>query len=355
MAKKDSQDTMVLPEIENEVIYVGLDDGHADCKLVTSTGETFVMPSRIVEGVHSMTFFGEGDSYSVIETVDEFGDVEAFTINANLLKSIDTRVPSFPYSSVNLALVHSILGKAGLGGKNVQICTGLPISSAYIPSTGKPNNEIIDKKKANLYRKVQSPGLEVATIEKNSICSEGVAAFFDLVLDMNGNKTKFYDEVQNSMNMVIDIGGKTTDFAVLGKGGAVFDTQHSGSLDFGILDIADTLADAVNKFLNRTVHTGNDAVIQSMIKETPILPHNGKRIDFSETLENIKRIAAKKIYTKISDKVETGVFHSIIFVGGGSEFLFDVMKNYYPNQAVLAENPQFANARGMLKVAMFLN
>ena len=53
MAKKDTQSDVVVPQnsdvaVVDDVIYVGLDDGHADCKLVASTGETFVMPSRII-------------------------------------------------------------------------------------------------------------------------------------------------------------------------------------------------------------------------------------------------------------------------------------------------------------------
>ena len=359
MARKDTQSDVVVQQnseiaVADEVIYVGLDDGHADCKLVASTGETFVMPSRIIEGSRNINVMGGDGKFNVIEIQDEFGETESFTINKDLSESLDTRIPSYPYSSINLALVHSALGKAGLGGKEVFICTGLPVAQAY-NQEGNANKELIDMKIKNLQRPVQSPGWETATIMKSSVCSEGVAAFFDLMLDLDGKPTEFYESAQTTRNMVIDIGGKTTDFAILLPGGNQIDGTRFGSIDYGILHVADKLAQKVNQHLTHEIYRGTDASIQQMIKNGGFLHHNGRKFDFSEALEALKGYAAKRIHSKIKDQASTHDINKIIFVGGGSAFLFDVLKDLYPDQAVISEDPQFANARGMLKVAKFFS
>ena len=155
--------------------------------------------------------------------------------------------------------------------------------------------------------------------------------------------------------MVIDIGGKTTDFAILLPGGNQIDGTRFGSIDFGILHVADKLAHKVNQHLGREIYRGTDASIQQMIKNGGFLHHNGKKFDFSEALEALKGYAAKRIHSKIKDQAITHDINKIIFVGGGSAFLFDVLKEHYPDQAVISDDPQFANARGMLKVAKFFS
>ena len=255
MPKNDS--TAVLEKnskTQNEIIYVGVDDGHAEIKVVTSTGLKFQMPSKAVEGRKVLSLGTNALGFSIVGTEVE-GNIRHFTISKDLQNILETRERNYPISDLNLVLVHAALGNSGLGrelgegSQKVKICTGLPISTAYLPS-GDPNSKIIEGKKRNLVRKVVVDGYEPCEIVSNSVVSEGIAALIDLMIDDHGKPTEFGNECADSLNMVIDIGGKTTDFGVLLPGGTALDSSRFGSIDLGMMHLADEVADRVRRELD---------------------------------------------------------------------------------------------------------
>ena len=129
--------------------FIGVDDGHYAIKIVAETGETFSVPSRGAIGKHLITLKGEDEGI--------FYDTEegqTFTVSEFLPRFEDTRFLEYPRSQLNRVLVHDALRRAGYGGRNVRITTGLPVSYYYMPN-GEKNQTLIDSKVANLRKLVQ--------------------------------------------------------------------------------------------------------------------------------------------------------------------------------------------------------
>ena len=291
MPKNDSTAVLVKnAEQIDDVIYVGVDDGHAEIKIVTSNGLKFKMPSKAVDG-RQIVLMNDGNLGFDLISIMVDGQRRDFTVSNDLQESVDTRTKTYPFSDLNLALIHAALGKAGLGklagegSQKVKICTGLPIGTAYLP-TGLLNAEIIEAKKQNLTRKVEVEGFEACEIVSNHVLSEGIAALIDLIVDDEGKATKFGNACASTWNLVIDIGGRTTDFGVLLPGGTRIDFNRFGSIETGMMELSDRVANRVRAELKLDSAFNGSHPFLSTILQTGQIKWAGKTYDFSEVVKD---------------------------------------------------------------------
>lgn len=335
-------------DMSTQPAFVGVDDGHYAVKVVTEDGRCLSVPSRARAGRHLISWQPGGeDSEGGLYTTDEG---VAYTVHPHLGECADTRFRDFPKSDLNRVLVHHALRRAGFGGQPVSIATGLPVAYYYLG--GVQNHALIAAKIANLARPVQCEEGPCAQIVRNVVTTEAIAAYFDAIMDMDGTPTAAYDETQAGAVGVIDVGGKTTDCAVILPGGGHVDTNRSGSSDVGVLQ----LSDAVEAKLR--AQFGFDNVPPRMVESaiaTGFIRIYGRQEPVAKIIEDARQALAESIMSIVRSKIGNGKdLEWVLFVGGGSIVMRHYLMGHFPN-ARMPERPEYANARGMLKVAKFVS
>lgn len=336
-----------MSEKQVGAIPVGGDDGHFGIKIVTEDWTQIYVPSKVANGAQVISI-GESADDNMYDTEEG----QCYTVSEEL-PPIDTRFGDYGLSEINRVLVHHGLIKAGLGGKNVKIVTGLPVSDYYVGNAR--NTEFIERKVSSLLdRKVKNrnPEIECANIVAHSVVSEAIAAFFDLLINKDGS---YNEEIMGMIKEgpigIVDIGGKTTDSAVIINGGKDVDAGRSGTDPLGALSLNASIEARLKKQfaldslttarVERAVMTGKLRIYKED-KDVADLVNEEKRALASQIIAAIKR--------KFRDAAD---LEGVFFVGGGSLLLKEQLADLYPH-AQIVEDPQFANARGMLKIAKFI-
>ncbi|WP_323025708.1 ParM/StbA family protein [Castellaniella sp.] len=325
---------------------VGVDDGHYAIKVVLEDGSTFSVPSRGKAGRHLISTSWRGDEASLYKTEEGLD----FTVHEHLQAADDTRFMAYPRSPLNRVLVHHALRHAGLGGKEVSIATGLPVSYYYL-ADGRRNDALITSKQDNLYKAVSCGGQSMARIMRNVVTTEAIAAYFDQLIEMDGAPSASADDMGHSMIGVVDIGGKTTDCAVIFPGGEQVDTDRSGSNDVGVLMLYST----IGSILQTRFELDNvpPRLVEAAIR-TGKVKISGDEEDVSEEVRVEKERLAEQIMAGVRTKIGAGKdLDSVLFVGGGTIVMKDQLEKYFSHSRFV-KNPEFANARGMFKIAKYV-
>lgn len=343
----DSKDVKVSKQAAVAVqpdVFVGIDDGRFGIKIVTADG-AWVVPSRVSSGANAMSLNGGAD-----DTMYEIPDSDQRYTVSDQVASIDMRFPDYQVSDVNRVLVHHALIKAGLAGRNVRIVTGLPISDFFIAN--KENEQLIRKKTASLRDKAvvnMNPDVVCAKVVQAAVVSEAIAAFWDLRFDANGKKNPEFEEIIKSGPIaIVDIGGETTDIAVVENRGNQIDSARSGSARVGAL----SLNDAVEQRLKAQFNVDQvNAVQVCAAVETGQFRLFGKQNDCSTIIQEEKKRLAEQIIQEVQRRIRDGAdLERVYFVGGGSLLLHAELQALYPHSEFV-QDAQFSNARGMLKIA----
>jgi len=342
MATKKKETSQMSESNSDKDLFVGVDDGHYAIKIVLETGQTFSIPSRAAAGKHLISLRDSDDGV--------FYDTEegrTFTVSAQLPKFEDTRFMDYPKSELNRVLVHDALRRAGLGGRNVRITTGLPVSYYYL-ANGEKNQALIDAKVANLGKRVSYGDTPLAKIVANTVTTEAVASFVDQLMDLDGNPSGDFQNLSEMPVGVIDVGGKTTDCAVL-LPGMVVDPSRSGSNDVGVLQLMENVGAKLLAHLQLDAALPASAIEKALTTGTVRL--YGKEQDVKKIIDDEKERLTQQIMSAVRTKVGSGAdLDHVLFVGGGALVLKEQLLKHYPHARV-PDEPVFANARGMLKFA----
>lgn len=340
--------TVIAMANRGKLRFAGVDDGHFGIKVVTDDGQKIFVPSRITAA---------SDVISIAESTGnnwyQTADGKEYVVGASL-PAFDTRFSGYAVSDINRVLVHHALTLAGLGGEEVSIMTGLPVSDYYIAN--QTNSDLIGRKVKSLTDHIvtnRNPDIAVAKIVRHNVVSEAIAAFFDLLFDDNGEqRDDVVDLVEQGSIGIIDIGGKTTDCAVVVSGGQTIDPARSGTDNLGGLSLHKAVEPRLKEAFN--VRALSPKQIDDAVRDGTLRIFGQER-DCSEIIKAEKRILAQQITDAATRKMGDGAdLERIFFVGGGSLLLRDELENLYPH-AVLVDDPQFANARGMLKAVKYMS
>lgn len=367
MAKSTATD----PAGYEEMIFVGCDDGHDSIKLEIravniSNGQIMsqershlTIPSKVVRGRRVLSLGSDeegGAGIYNVPTADGSG-TESFTVTDSLPADlIDTRTLIYPTSSVNRVLVHDALVRANLGGKDVRIVTGLPVTDYYISGSTNTNTELIEKKKENLLIGKISPlsqRVQLARIQQHNVACEGLAAVYDLAIKDDGeDDPAFFQLLEQGPVGIIDIGGKTTDVAVayLERGKHQVDRTRTSSIEYGMLRLmGDIKAELQNKLGLDNIPPRAMAKVLTDRK----LMISGEFVDVHEHVETV----VAKAFPDLAERIKAvwgGAYDlsKVIVVGGGSHLLYQSIKDGLYRHTETRREPEYANARGMLKLGM---
>lgn len=321
---------------------VATDDGYAQTKVYGQPVEgkdpvRQVFRTVARSGRHAIRGV-QGDGALGLYRVEEGED---FTVNESVTAE-STTFDGYHTSTMNRAVVHHGLVNAGYEGKAVDLITGLPVRDYFAP--GGINTDRINQKKANLLKGIERQGGPIAQIRTVDVGCQAIAAYFDWALD---------DALKPRQDMggrvaVIDIGGRTTDIAVMIKGQAI-DEQLSGSANAGALDVYK----ALNASLNQKHNLREDFPVADLAEAVRTgrfelwgEPHDVRDLVSAAVLQ-VEADIAREIDRRIGGAMAG--LRKLLFVGGGSA-LFRNLPARYRNGHV-GDDPEFANARGLWKFA----
>lgn len=331
----DKQTQIKLP-------LVAVDDGYAQMKVVGDDprgGKKPVMLSIRSSIRHGSIGSVSGDG--AVATYETDGGATRMTVSDEVAGQ-STQFDGFHTSPMDRILIAHALSAAGYDNKSIDLWTGLPLSDFFMQDS--KNEALIEKKKANLRIPVTSivPGASPCPKYNSiSVGCQALAAFLDYGIDDDFNDR----DVGIDKVGVVDIGGRTTDIAVI-LGGKRCDYSRSGTENIGVLDVHRNLANLVRQKFSTTDEYPADVLDKAVRSKTIKLW--GKPHDISDILIRAQSESSAKL-ANLTQKMLGGAsdLDAVLFVGGGAS-LFTEASERFPN-AVLVENPEFANARGLYK------
>ena len=338
---------MNLRVAEYRPAFVGIDDGHCAVKVVTEDGRMLSIPSRAAAGAHPIARPAAREAVNGALYITDDG--LTLTVDAHVGDPDERRGPDFALSPLNRVLVHHALRHAGYGGQRVSIATGLPVDCYY---RGQERNaQLIDAKIDSLRRRVRSEAGACADIVANIVTTEAIAAYFDHIMEMDGSPSAACEDTRNARVGVIDIGGAGTNCAVILPGGTQLDTARSGSAGIGALDLHERVDAALRQ------RFGFDEVPATLIDgaiNTGIIRVHGQDKGVRDLVLAEKEALAEGIMRAVRARIGTGKDLAwVLFSGGGAIQMREQLARRYPH-CRFPDHPQFANARGMLKIAKYV-
>jgi plasmid segregation protein ParM len=328
-------------------LMMAVDDGFAYVKVVRldEKGDfvTSAIPSAAASGLTITHFSGEEQGGYETEGLQ-------FTVN-NVPKPLDTRNSGYPYSPMNRAIVHHAIRKSGGLPETspVTVDIGLTIPMAQYYEVGK--DRIVEKRKASFDKPVRAVGSDQElSLNVTNVYPEAASAWIDYLIDEKGNDVNSMDDNV----VIIDVGGKTTDVAVINSGGRIEQSQ-SGTDDIGVMNLIEVIQSAINQ------KTGS-IITAPFIEQCVRSPSEdgkynikmfGKPADVTEIVNSAKKRISEELIRSVQHRIGDAVTADVLlFVGGGAMILKDALKEY-PHITV-PKNPEFANARGVLKYMLYM-
>lgn len=359
-----AQDEVVTETVgEGRPSVVVVDNGYADQKaafwVFDETGEhvrdengfpvikEVLLPSRAQIGAINIDISGNSNGVYRL-------DGEPWTVGGEVTEPEVIRGERYAYSDLNAVLVHNTLIKCGFGDKKIRLGTGLPFSHIY--KDDQLNVPLIAKVKESLLVDVKpQAGPGVAQIVEHQIFPESTAAFVDYALNCKTGEMNIDLDVGMA---VVDVGGNTTDITYInpvedfesGEKSYSMNRERSGSKKIGVLNVRDRLKTLIQERFQ--VDSLRDSQLDKALR-TGSCKIFGAAEDVTTEINSAKRDVVKKLMNYVEEKVgDAADLDFILFVGGGSAVLHDVITEY--KHARVADRPQFANARGMLKYMTFV-
>lgn len=326
------------PKPATPSVTVGVDDGFACTDIVVMEGgkvvKTLAIASRARAGVHGTTVIGDNaggiapcyETEGVQFTVGELADAESARFN------------EYPFSAMNRTIVNHALRLAGLGGCEVHIATGLPLAMYY--QGADPNREVIARKDKSIKTGVRAlDDGPMPIIVSHKVFPEGLAAWIDYAVGEDGTLRDDGDETV----AVIDIGGRTTDVAVVLPGRRI-DHARCGSADIGVLNVVEAVRLELQRQTNFDLGGAN---IEKALRTRSVKVF-GKPLDIGAAIDAAVKQVTDAVTREVNRRLGDGVdIDKILLVGGGA-YLFKDVARKFPNVVIPAE-PEFANARGFAK------
>lgn len=327
--------------IKGGVLPIGADDGYDETKIALPNGECIRIPSLAKSGISDMISVDESESKVFIYDTSD----GSFT-TGQVLESDSTSFDEYPVSAMNRVIVSHALRVAGLDASHkLTICSGLPLKRIYRAST--LNKPLIASKTNNLLANDVSAkdGYKLPVVSKHRVLAEGLAAWFDYVIERNeeGQLSRNIDSYQKR-TAIIDIGGRTTDIAVVQSG--TLDYERSSTILAGMLSVKERIRESVYDEFDG-IELTNEQLFTAL---------HENRIKLWGQWENVSSIVnmaqeevSKRIYAESMRKLKKAAdIDDVIFVGGTVNKFEPLLANWFRNQRI-AEEPAFANARGMQK------
>lgn len=329
---------------------IGLDLGYGYTKGVNESGKEVLLPSLVCDGYNRTLsgLFGAGVS-SVKDNlhlvISDGGTYELFV--GDLARREGRNVSfAFDENKITHQATRGLLAAAGFLlfpeiHTPVHIVTGLPLEQ-FVHKKDE-FKQMLSKFNVTVRHKDATDSKRVS-FSKATVFPQAAGAVYHAVWD---ERNKYL--TKGSYLGLVDIGFKTTDFITfLMEDRLVLREDLSGTINAGI-SVIQAMADKLF-----TAKTGSKLDVPELMRlvDSGRLMFKGKEIDFSLELEDAKQ----ELSNNIKDRLKAtwgnklNFFNNVFLAGGGAVTLEHIMCDLHPN-TITIKSPQFANAKGFLKVA----
>ncbi len=262
-------------------------------------------------------------------------DGKKYTYDEVSNESIRTTHIEYQYTDLNVLAVHHALLNSGLKPQTVSLTVTLPISEYYTKECQK--NELnIQRKIANLMRKVKLNKGEVFTIEHVEVMPESLPAVFArLVKDNVGQYEK---------SLVIDLGGTTLDVGVIvGQ----FDSVSAihGNSEIGVSLVTNAALTALKMASSNTSAMVADELIKQRNNPDFVRQVINDENKTALVLDTIESAIASLSAQVVDDLAGFRDVNRVYIVGGGAPLIQDAVKtawHHLGSKVVMMHSPQTA-------------
>jgi len=329
---------------------IGLDLGYGYVKGVNESGKEVSFPSLVSEGYERQLsgLFGGGMG-SIKENLHlVVSDGLSYEIFVGELARREGRNISFAFdeNKITHPTTRGLLAGACYllfpdGQAPIHLVTGLPLEQ-YIHRKDE-FKQMLSKFNISIRHK-DAHDFKRINFAKTTIFPQAAGAVYHAIWD---ERNKYL--IKGSYLGLVDIGFKTTDFITfLVEDKLVLREDLSGTINTGISAIQ---ASADKLF---TAKTGSKLDIPELMRlvDSGRLMFKGKELDFSKEIEDVKYGLAKNIKDRLKGAWGNKInfFNTVFLAGGGAVILEHILSDLHPDTTTI-KNPQFANAKGFLKVA----
>lgn len=181
-------------------------------------------------------------------------------------------------------------------------------------------------------------------VEKVTVIPQSAGAYYDYVLDDDGNLKEDVAALAEGVVIVIDVGYKTTDVVTMING--AYDSKRSFTLVKGMRDIHKELIRLIRFTLDMkfSLHEADD------LCKAGTLSDSGKMVDITPHIAKATKPIAEAILTEISATMgDTRVANRVLGTGGTIELLEQYFASYYGETYQTSESKDMANANGYRK------
>lgn len=337
---------------------IGVDLGFGFVKVLNDKGDKKSFPSIIAKRADSSlkkVIGGSDDDYAITYWEDDGSGAEIekkfYVGDAGMTNGGERRWEDKTKINVDdiKVFIATAVGLVNSKNEPVDICVGLPMS--YYMEKKDELKETLKSIKA----KVQISGHSgIREINCNSITvfPQGAGAYYAAMWDVNGKLKEQNMNLVTSSVGIIDIGYRTVDYLVMGKGrkGITMMENLSGSLEDDGMNIAfQEIERVMSEKLKRNI--GLIEIEKALMWFGGKLEYKREEYNLIPYEESAYSDRAEQIASKLKIKwgIEGDLLSTIIITGGGGEALYPVLKNSF-EQAQLQDNASFANCEGYLGV-----
>lgn len=322
---------------------VAIDDGYDQMNIAywaMENGQLKIcedkIKSRAKRGKHAMSL--SMDSIGLYSTGDD-----VYTVR-DTMDYEDTRTDDYPKKPLSRFLVHAALNKIGLTDNiPVALITGLPLK-VYMPVPGEVNTKLIAAKKENMTQEVRvginkSPSCRIAY---HGVFPEAIAGIADYLVDDQGNPREGRDP--DVVRMAMDIGGKTTDMAIILPGNEIAAIE---TINFGVSNMREHLKELIQSKLEITL----DSITLDEALHTKKAHIFSELHDFTAEWDTAVNNVLREIF-QAAKELRKGYpsLREMVCFGGGTALCEENIRANFPGVSIV-DNPDGANARGYLKFA----
>ncbi|MCZ8858644.1 plasmid segregation protein ParM [Escherichia albertii] len=266
-------------------------------------------------------------------------DGKKYTYDLGSTAVIGTTHVSYQYSTTNLLAIHHALLTSGLQPQDVELTVTLPVTE-FFDNDNQPNEERIERKKANVLREISLNKGETFKIKKVNVMPESLPAAFESLKKDKVNKLE--------RSLIIDLGGTTLDCGlILGAFEGI--SEIRGYSEIGTSRITHTVMNALTKASTPC----NYFIADELIKNRHDNEYLQTLINDVAEIKNITHVIdseVKSLAESIRQEISTfSGMNRIYLTGGGAELIYPHIKQYFPNLKVnKVDEPQFALVKAMV-------
>jgi len=329
---------------------IGLDLGYGYIKGVNESGREVLFPSLVCDAYPRMLTGLFGGGYGNIKDNLHLvvSDGSSYEIFVGELAQREGRNVSFVFDEDKIAhpTTRGLLAAACFllfpdGHVPVHLVTGLPLDQY---SHKKDEFKQMLSKINITVRHKDSQESKRISFAKTTVFPQAAGSVYHAVWE---ERNKYL--VKGSYLGLIDIGFKTTDFITfVVEDKLVLREDLSGTIDTG-MSVVQTVADKLF-----TAKSGSTLDIPELMRlvDNGRLMFKGKELDFSKEIEDVKYALAKSIKNRLKGAWGNKInfFTNVFLAGGGAVTLEHMLTDIHPS-TITIKSPQFANAKGFLRVA----